>query len=184
MSAVGENLLHALRDSLADFRVQVEGEPGRKVRALGPQSGTIHDLSLTVLSTVADALAWLGNALGDALRLLQSVDALQALLEVARDLLGSLSQGLSFGGLPEAYGLDPRPFQAVGEAVGTGRDALALGARVVGLVPAPEDVAAIRKELVLLLGRRVDPSAPNEGSLGALLMALKPGAAPSPSHAG
>jgi hypothetical protein len=174
MSPVGENLFAALKAGLADFRTQVEGAPGNKVRALGSSSGTLPDLARKVLSAVADALEWLAGALRDAVDVLRVADALKALLEVATDLVGALATGLDFGQMPEKFGLDPRPFQAVTDAVGTAHSAMEVGVRVTGLVPSPEDLAGARQELELLLGRRANPTLTDEGALGKLLADIAP----------
>jgi hypothetical protein len=178
MSPVGANLFEALRAGLADFRLQVEGEAGRRVRALGPSQGTVPDLVRRVLESLADALAWLAGALEDAHAVLRVTDAAVALLETANALLGGLATGLSFGDMPQSFGLDPRPFEAVSTALGRVHGAVATGTRVVGLVPRPEDLSAIREELVLLLGQRVDPSRTDAGALGALLAAVRPALPP------
>lgn len=174
MSPVGENLFVALKAGLADFRTQVEGEPGRKVRALGTASGTIPDLARKVLSAVADALAWLAGALKDAVDVLRVADALKALLEVATDLVGALATGLDFGQMPQKFGLDPRPFQAITDAANAGHSAMEAGVRIAGLVPAPEDLAGARQELELLLGHRANPTLTDPGALGKLLADITP----------
>ncbi|HSP77087.1 MAG TPA: hypothetical protein VLQ93_01060 [Myxococcaceae bacterium] len=174
MSPVGSNLFEALRAGLADFRLQVEGEAGLEVRALGPSTGTVPDLVRRVLEALAEALAGLAGALEDAHATLRVADAAVALLETANAMLGGLATGLSFGELPQAFGLDPRPFEAVSTALEQAHDAVATGTRVVGLLPSPEDLSAIREELVLLLGQRVDPSRTDAGALGALLAAIQP----------
>ncbi len=174
MSPVGENLFAALKVGLADFRAQVEGEPGRRVRALGTSSGTIPELARRVLSAVADALAWLAQALEDAVDVLRVADALKALIEVATDLVGALATTLDFGDMPQQFGLEPRPFQAVTEAARAGHTAMAHGVRLAGLVPSPEDLAGARQELDLLLGRRANPSLTDGGALGRLLSDITP----------
>jgi hypothetical protein len=174
MSPVGENIFVALKVGLADFRAQVEGAPGRKVRALGTASGTIPDLARKVLSAVADALAWLAGALKDAVDVLRVADALKALLEVATDLVGALATGLDFGQMPQKFGLDPRPFQAITDAANTGHSAMQTGVRIAGLVPAPEDLAGARQELELLLGHRANPTLTDAGALGKLLADITP----------
>ena len=178
MNPVGQNIFAALKVGLADFRAQVEGEPGHRVSALGTSSGTIPDLARKVLSAVADALAWLAGALKEAVDVLRVADALKALLEVATDLVGALATGLDFGTMPQKFGLDPRPFQAVTEAANVGHSAMEAGVRIAGLVPSPEDLAGARQELELLLGRRANPTLTDEGALGKLLATITP---PSPA---
>jgi hypothetical protein len=173
MSPLGENLFEALRASLADFRAQVEGVAGNKVRALGPAQGPVPKLIRIVLEAVSDALAWLAGALTDVQETLRVADAAIALLEAANALLGELATGLSFGNLPEDLGLDPSPFEAVSTAVTQGHTAVTQGARVVKLLPRPEDLTAIHQELVLLLGHRADPARTDAGALGALLATLQ-----------
>ena len=181
MSPVGENLFVALTAGLADFRAQVEGEPGRKIRALGASEGTIPDLVRHVLTAVADALAWLAGALGEVVNVLRVADALRALLEVATDLVGGLAS-LSFGDLPEKFGIDPAPFRAVEDAVDSVHSAMEVGERAMGLIPTPEDLAGVRSELKLLLGKRADPALTDSGALGALLTAVekRPSSTPAP----
>ena len=174
MSPVGQNLFEALRQSLADFRGKVEGEPGRKVSALGSRTGTLPDLVRQVLSAVADALAWLGGALHSAADALRVADAAIALIELAGDLLGAFAEGLSFGELPESFGLDPAPFKAVSDAVTAGNAVLEKGVHAVGVLPKPEDLAGVRQELELLLGKRVNPALPGPGALGKLLSDVQP----------
>lgn len=172
MSPVGGNLFPALAAGLADFRAQVEGEPGRKVRALGSSEGTLPDLVRRVLGAVADALAWLGGALGGVGDVLRVADALRALLEVASELVGGLVT-LSFADAPENFGLDPEPFRKVEDALRAGHEAVEVGERARGLLPSPEDLAAVRSELEKLLGRRVNPALSGAGALGDLLAAVE-----------
>lgn len=173
MSAVGQNLFEALRDGLAGFRAKVEGEPGRRVVALGDAEGTIPELIRQVLGSVADALTWLAGALSEVERTLKVTDATLALLEVAGDVLDALTEGFTFGELPAGLGLEPGPFQTVEQAVAKGRSALVSGRHAMSLVPAPEHVAQVRTELEKLLGRRVNPALPDEGALGRLLAQVK-----------
>ena len=56
--------------------------------------------------------------------------------------------------------------------MGAGRVALEEGVHVVGLLPRPEDLATIRLELELLLGKRVNPALAGPGALGKLLSDL------------
>lgn len=175
MSPVGQNLFEALSASLADFRGKVEGEAGRKVSALGSRSGTVPDLARQVLSAVADWLAWLGGELHSVEGALGVADAAIALIELAGDSLDSLASDLSLGELPAALGLDPAPFDAVQGAVATGSAVLDAGKRAVGVLPRPEDVAAVRHELEQLLGKRVNPALAGPGALGELLSAVQSG---------
>lgn len=174
MSPAGENLFAALSASLADFRVQVEGEPGKKLGAVGTSTGTIPDLVRKVLQALADALGWLADALRDAVDVLRVADALRALVEVARDVAGALAGGLEWGDLPERFGLDPRPFQAVADAVRVGQGALETGLHLAELVPSPDDLNGARQELEKLLGRRANPALKDGGALGRLLDLTSP----------
>ncbi len=172
-TAAGQNLFEALRDGLADFRAKVEGEPGRKVAALGGASGTVPDVARASLGAVADGLTWLAGALGRAEDALKVLDAATALVEVAADALEAAAEGVVFGELPERLGLDAAPFRAVEAGAASVPGALDKGRHVLGLVPTPELVAGVRMELEKLLGRRVNPSLPHGGALGELLGRLR-----------
>ena len=171
-ATAGQGIFEALRVSLADFRDQVERVPGHKIAAIGHRSGTIPDLVRTTLSALADVLAWLARALGSVADVLRVVDSAVALIEVASDMLAGLAGGLSFGDLPQGLGLDPAPFKAVGDAIGTGNEVLSKGIKAVQVLPRPEDLAGIRRELELLLGKRANPALPEQGSLGELLSTI------------
>ncbi|HVE85584.1 MAG TPA: hypothetical protein VND93_22175 [Myxococcales bacterium] len=165
-------IFEALRASLADFRDKVEHTPGQRIAAVGHRDGTIPGLVRQVLSAIADALAWLASALRSVADVLRVADSVVALIELASDLLGGFASGLSFGDLPGALGLDPAPFKAVGDAIATGNAALSKGVQAVHVLPRPEDLAAIRRELELLLGKRANPALPGPGSLGTLLSTI------------
>jgi hypothetical protein len=169
---IGGSLFEALHQGLADFAVKVEGEPGRKVRAIGHRDGTVPNLIRRVLGAVADALAWIAESLAKIDDVLRVADAVIALLEVAGEMILSFAEGFSFSGFPQALGLDPAPFDAVATAVAQGRGVMAQGEKFVGLLPRPEDLASVRSELARLLGKRADPRLEDEGALGGLLSAV------------
>lgn len=88
--------------------------------------------------------------------------------------MGALATGLDFGQMPEKFGLDRRPFQAITDAANAGHSAMQTGTRIAGLVPSPEDLAGARQELELLLGRRANPTQTDGGALGKLLADITP----------
>lgn len=181
MSPAGQGIFEALRESLADFRDKVEHAPGHRIAAVGHKDATIPNLVRQVLSAVADALAWLAGALRSVADVLRVADAAIALIEVASDLLAGLAGGLSFGDLPQGLGLDPAPFQAVGDSIATGNAVLQKGIHAVEILPRPEDLAGVRQELELLLGKRANPALPGPGSLGTLLSEIQPSRSPTTS---
>jgi hypothetical protein len=177
MSPAGQGIFEALRVSLADFRQKVEQDPGHRIAAVGHKDATIPNLVRQVLSAVADALTWLAGALNSVAAVVRVADSVIALIEVAGDLLGRVAEGRSFGSLPLATGLDPAPFKAVGEAIATVNQVPSKRVRAAQVLPQTEDLAAIRHELELLLGRRANPMLPGRGSLGDLLSNVEKGPA-------
>lgn len=181
MSATaGQGIFEALRASLADFRKQVESDPGKRIAAIGQQTGTIPSVVRQALSAIADALAWLASMMTSVSEVLRIADSAVALIELGSDMLRGLGSGLSFGDLPESLGLDPAPFKAVGDAITTSSDVLDKGVRAVEVLPKPADLAGVREELELLLGKRANPKLPGPGSLGELLSTIQPKRTPLP----
>jgi len=166
-----ENLFGVIAANLADLRAQVEGESGAKIRAIGDATGTLPDLVRQVVNTITEVLEWLYKISVAAEQQLISADAAIAALEILADSIEALGEGLAFGDMPEALGLPSDPFEKVGEAVGSGHEVLATGLEIANLLPRPENLRAIRRELELQLGVRVNPlfEPPGPGALGLLV---------------
>lgn len=166
---IGGSLLGALCESLADFRSQVDGDPGKLIRAMGHNEGTIPDLARSVLSAIAGALVTLASALTTAFDSVQNfvkiADAIAALVEIAVDAVKALSEIVLHVG-PQMLGPSAEPLKGIHGSIDT---ALKEVKDAAGYVPSPDDLTAVIKELGLLLGAKVDPSAEGPGAFGKLL---------------
>lgn len=159
--------------SLAEFRVAVQGEPGRDVAALGSAPGDIPELIRHTLRGVADALRWLHRAADEVRSHVIAADALLALLQTGGDAVGAFPEGIGAGGIDELLHLSPQVFDAVDGAIAAARDGVeSFIGLAQSILPPVEDLDALRREIVSLLGERHGPQTPGAGALGALMLSI------------
>ncbi len=164
-----DTLFGGIAASLTEFRSEVEGAAGRKIRAMGGSKGPLPELVRSVLTVQAQALAWLHELVVKSEQQSTSADAVLAALEVI-DSIGALGRSLKFGDTPALLGLPAEPFEQLSAALIKADEVLDYGLKIGALLPRPEELAQARGELERLLGKRVDPRLTLPGSLEQLLL--------------
>lgn len=151
-----QSLFGVVALNIAEFRLQVEGESGEKIRNMGKAQGAIPDLIRGVVNAMADTLSWLYRTSVAAESHVIAADAAIASLEVLADAIEALGEGLEFGNTSQMLGLPAEPFEKIGSAITDGSDVMKTGLEIASLLPRPEDLRRIRDELEASLGTRVN----------------------------
>ena len=154
MSGQGDGLLEALRASLVEFRMAVEGEDGKKVRAMGDADGFVPEMIRNVLDTVKNTMVGLHEGFATAEHHVRAIDAAMATIEVGMQGLEGLAAGFSFGRPPDDLKDLTAPLQRIGDAMNRGSKALERAQRVIPHVKLrPEQMSSVIDELTSLVGR-------------------------------
>ncbi|HVH97297.1 MAG TPA: hypothetical protein VM869_01240 [Enhygromyxa sp.] len=162
---------------IREFRARVEGTDASeghhrtRMLALAGETGLIPDIVRYVLGALHDVLAFIHDAVDNIDRFLGPADAMLALIETLGQGLAALGTALS-SEAPDALTSKLEPVTdglvAVGQVLADVGDI-----ELPNIIPTPSTLAAIRVEIVALLGQDVDPEAESEvGSLGDLIAAL------------
>lgn len=157
MPGLGQNLFEALETGLGDFRSAAQGEPGRKLRALGEARGPLAHGVRTSLAGIYQALVGLERLMVLVESQLVQADAGLAAVEVFAAGLKSLASGEGFADLADFMGLPKAPFEELTLVLGQAGTAADRVLEFADLLPSPEGVAAIRYELERLLGTSRKP---------------------------
>ncbi|MCG8422772.1 MAG: hypothetical protein MJE77_33065 [Proteobacteria bacterium] len=167
-SPVAGSVFGAVAASLQAVKVATEGESGAKISELGDARGVLPDLVRNVLSAMAEVLVWLHQTSVAAESQVIGADAMLASLEVLSEAIEAAGEGLSFGDLPETWGLPKKPFEVVGNGLQQGSELLDKGLSIGKLLPRPEELKAIQSAVEGLLGQHIKPDAepPGPGALG------------------
>lgn len=164
-----QSLFGVVAINIAELRLQIEGESGEKIRAMGNARGVLPDLIRKIVNAMADALIWLHRINTEAESHVIAADAAIASLEILADTIEALGEGLEFGETTQALGLAAEPVEKIGAAISSGGDALAVGLDIANILPRPEDLRRIRDELEASLGKRVNTELETPGALGQLV---------------
>lgn len=164
-----DNMFSVLLESLQEFRIQVEGESGDQVAAIGDSPDVIPELLRGVLGGMGDSLDWLYSSVFTLEQHVRTADAALAAIEVMRDVVEPATRGLSLAGLSDGLGLSSDIATALDSPLNIGRQAFGAMDEIGAVLPRPEDIAAIKDELEHLLGT---PSAPQEGKPGSFAQLL------------
>ena len=172
-----KTLFGVVADGLEKFRIEVEGDSGKKIRAIENRQGPIPELVRGLLAGLEQALTLLYKEVIVKIEpCLTSADAFVAALEIAVYSLEELGGELQFGNTPELLGLPKEPFEEVGKGIEQASRFMDDGLKIVYLLPRPEELREARKRLEALLGSRVNPhlvdksGKPVPGSLRQLLI--------------
>jgi hypothetical protein len=186
-----DNLLGALRVTLAELHAAATGEAGTQVRTLKQRTGTIADVVRRGVAIIGELIAALARGMEVAANLILGADAVFALLEVVLDSLDAMvvavggtvayltSQKDGAGGPSNAADLSA--LDALRGPLAEAKAFLGESGMVAAVLPNPSELGGIRRELANLLGSRVDPKLKTTGSLGALGAAIAPPGAPAPT---
>ncbi|HLT36425.1 MAG TPA: hypothetical protein VK034_09065 [Enhygromyxa sp.] len=172
-----EGMFPQLLVGIREFRARVEGSDASEGRhrtrllALVGETGLIPDIVRYVLAALRDVLAFIHDAVDDIDRFLGPTDAMLAMIETLGQGLAALGTALA-SEVPDALAGKIGPVtdglvEVGGVLAGVG------SLELPNIIPTPSTLAAIRVEIVVLLGKQVDPQAESEaGSLGDLIAAL------------
>ncbi len=158
-----------IADNLMQLRLEVEGQSGNQIRAMGDAQGMIPDLVRSIVTAIIEALDWLYSTALSVESFAIASDAALAALEVLADSIEALGEGFTFDGLSDSMGLPAEPFEKIGEGIQLGSSVLKSGLAIASILPRPEDVRRIRDELELSLGNRANPELEMPGSLALLV---------------
>jgi hypothetical protein len=184
------SLLGALNQTLVELHAAALGAPGEKVRTLERRTGAVAHVVRRGLSLIVELIAALARGIAAASDLILGADAVFALVEVVLDTLDAMVEAVGgvvthIGKSGGAQGGDADAgvpaLAAVRGPIGEAQKFLADDGVVADLMPSPAELAAVRKQLALLLGARADPRATGLGSLGELADAIAPGGPTRPS---
>ncbi|ACY14092.1 hypothetical protein [Haliangium ochraceum] len=170
---MSEGVFAVVAQSLGEFRAAADGEPGRDVATIGASEGAIPDAIRHTLRGVAEVLRWLQRAADEARQHVITGDALLALLEAGSDAITAFPAGVEAGAIDGIVDTAPALIADINSAIqaaGDGMDQFVDLAQSV--LPSVEDLDAIRREIVLLLGERQGPQTPDAGALSILLLRI------------
>lgn len=160
-------------ESLGAFRGAVQGEPGQDVATIGSAQGNIPELIRQAIRGMADVLRWLHRAADEARGHVITADALLALLQTGGDAVGAFPEGIEIGGVGELLHIPPKVLDDIDQAIDAAQQGIDSFADLAqSILPPVEDLDAIRREIVLLLGERQGPQTPGAGALGALMLRI------------
>jgi hypothetical protein len=166
------DLFVALAQAVDDFDKAATGEPGQKIKALGPAQGGLPDLIRQVLGAIETALQALRKAMVEGEPFLIAASAAVALFLLAERTLVALldAAGKAGEGFGEMFQLEP--LQSAGTALAPLKQVLEQANVIDGLLPLPEDLDLVQQALDKVLGPAQGPAG---GSLRQILTTLTPG---------
>ena len=121
---------------------------------------------------MATTLHWVYRTARDAEEYVIAGDAAAALVEMGEASFDALAESMSFTDLGAHLPLPKEPLVALDSTIAGGRAVFSSAERVVGLLPRPEDIAVVRREIRALLGTRLGGNEPTDGSLDRVMMRI------------
>lgn len=181
-----DSILGALHLTVVELNEAIHAEAGAQIKTLKQRTGTIATIVRKGVAIISELMVALAKGMEVAGNLILGADAVFALLEVVLDTLDAMVYAVGgtvayLAGEKEGGAADLSALDSLRAPLAEAKAFLGENGLVAELLPSPNAIAGIRKELAVLLGSRVDLKLKTTGTLGALEAAIAlPGAPASP----